>query len=103
MTVRRLIKQLLDYPMDSQVLDSDGSPIMFMLFHSRENDDVRLESKSQMDVDAELEALFNTAREEAWGDYETYDELIEMGFTLEDLKDYREDTYEWAKRIAEEK
>lgn len=46
----------------------------------------------------ELDALFKTATEEAWGDYETVDELVERGYTLEDLKNYREDTYEWAKR-----
>lgn len=46
----------------------------------------------------ELDALFETATEEAWGDYETVDELVERGCTLEDLKNYREDTYEWAKR-----
>lgn len=103
MTVRMMIRQLLDYPMDSQVVDTNGSPIMYMLFNSREDDSVRLEPKDQMNVDAELEVLFQTATEEAWSDYETYDELIERGYTLRDLKDYRNDTYLWAKKIAEEK
>ena len=102
MTVRMMIKQLLNYPMDSQVVDTDGSPIMYMLFHSREDDSVRLEPKSQMDVDAELEVLFETACESGESDRDTYDELIERGFTLRDLKDYKYDTYLWAKRIAEE-
>lgn len=100
MTVRTMIKQLLNYPMDSQVVDTDGSPIMYMLFHDRKSEAVRLEPKSQMDIDAELDDLFDTAREEAWGDYETYDELIDRGYTLRDLKDYKYDTYKWALQIA---
>lgn len=101
MTVRMLIHQLLDYPMNYQVIDTAGEPIMYVL-HAYDDKAVRLEPKSQMDVDAELRAFFDAAEEEAWGDHETYNELIERGFTLEDLKAYREDTYEWAKRIAEE-
>jgi tRNA splicing endonuclease len=101
MTVRMLIKQLLDYPMDYQVLDTDGSPIMYMI-HDERKKGVRLEPKSQMDVDAELEALFEKATEESWGDYETYEELLERGYTLRDLKDYKIDTYLWAKQIADE-
>lgn len=102
MTVRMMIKQLLNYPMDSQVLDTDGSPIMYMCFHSRENDDIRLEPKSQMDVDAELDAMFQNATECGDTDRDTYDELIERGFTLRDLKDYNYDTYQWALQIAKE-
>lgn len=103
MTVRRLIKQLLEYPnLDVQVVDTEGSPIMFIVYHGKENDNIRLEPKSQMDIDEELNALFETATEEAWGDYETVDELVESGYTLEDLKNYREDTYEWAKRYGME-
>ena len=103
MTVRRLIKQLMDYPMDAQVVDSGGSPIMYMLFHSRENDDVRLEAKADMDVDAELEALFNNAIECGDTDYDTFDELCDLGYTLRDLKDYNYGTYEWAVKMNQEK
>ena len=52
MTIRMLIKELLIYPnLDAQVVDTDGSPIMYTLYHSaRESDNVRLEPKSQMDT-----------------------------------------------------
>lgn len=100
MTIREMIKQLIEYrDLDAQVVDSEGSPIMYMLYDNpRINDNVRLEPKSQMDVNEELSKLFEVATEEAWGDYETIDELVQRGFTLEDLKNYRKDTYEWAKR-----
>ena len=102
MTVRSMIKQLADYPMDYQVVDTDGSPIMFMFFHNRGIKAVRLEPKSQMDVESELDALFEIAHEEGWSDYETVDELVERGYTLEDLKEYRQDTYLWAKKYGME-
>lgn len=102
MTVRSMIKQLADYPMDYQVVDTDGSPIMSMFFHNRESKAVRLEPKSQMDVESELDALFEIAQAEGWSDYETVDELVERGYTLKDLKEYRQDTYEWAKRYRME-
>ena len=103
MTVRRLIKQLTNYPMDAQVLNSGGSSIMYTMYHSRENDDVRLEAKEDMDVDTELEALFENATQCADTDYDTFDELCERGYTLRDLKDYNYSTYEWALRMNEEK
>lgn len=96
MTVRSMIKLLSDYPMDYQVVDTNGSPIMYMLFHDRESKAVRLEPKSQMDINEELDALFDNALEESLGDKETLDELLERGYTLEDLKEYKEDTYNWA-------
>lgn len=102
MTVRSMIKQLADYPMDYQVVDTDGSPIMYMFFHNRGSKAVRLKSKSQMDVESELDALFEIAQAEAWSDYETVDELVERGYTLKDLKEYKQDTYEWAKRYRME-
>lgn len=98
MTVRRLIQQLLNYPnLDAQVLDTDGSPIMYSLYHSRETgDDIRLEPKAQMDIDAELDAYFKQATDTDMSDRDTCDELKEMGYTLDDLRCYRQDTYEWA-------
>ena len=98
MTIRRLVQQLLTYPnLDAQVLDTDGSPIMYSLYHSRETGDaVRLEPKCQMDIDAELDAFFEAQSKTDASDRDTCDDLKEMGYTLKDLKDYRQDTYEWA-------
>ena len=105
MTIRMLIKELLIYPnLDAQVVDTDGSPIMYTLYHSaRESDNVRLEPKSQIDTYEELDALFANALEEGKGDRDVLDELFEKGYTLDDLKDYREDTYQWALHIVREK
>ena len=102
MTVREMIRQLVRYPMESQVVDTDGSPIMFMVFHNRENDAVRLEPKSQIDIDSWLNDFFEQATEENESDRDACEELKEQGFTLDDLREYREDTYEWAKQYWED-
>lgn len=104
MTIRMLIKELLIYPnLDAQVVDTDGSPIMYTLYHSpRESDAVRLEPKCQMDTHEGLDAFFNEALEDGRSDRDVLDELFEIGYTLNDLKDYREDTYQWALAMEEE-
>ena len=103
MTIRRLIKQLMDCPMDAQVLDSGGSPIIYMVFNSRENDDVRLEAKEDMDVETELDELFKSAMECGESDDDTFDELCDLGYTLRDLENYNYSAYEWALKINNQK
>ena len=100
MTVRMMIKQLMDYPMDWQVVDTEGSPIMYSV--TKYDNKVYLEPKSQMDINNELYELIETAMEIAQSDIDTLEDLIERGYTLEDLKEYSESTYEWAKNLAEE-
>ena len=98
MTIRKLIANLLEYPnLDAQVVDTDGSPIMFTLYHNPNGGaKVRLGPKSQIDISAELEAFLEQESETSNSDRDTCDALKEMGYTLEDLRNYREDTYQWA-------
>lgn len=98
MTVRQMIIRLIMYPMNSQVVDTNGNPIMFMKFHSRENNDVRLVPKSQINIDEWLDDFFQQCAEEVTSDRDACDELKEQGFTLEDIKQYSEYSYEWAKQ-----
>ena len=104
MTIRNLIKELLTYPnLDAQVVDTDGSNIMYTLYHDpRESDNVRLEPKCQMDITAELDAFKEHMLETGMSDRDALHELFERGYTLEDLKEYRQDTYEWALGILNE-
>ena len=103
MTVRNMIQQLVLYPMDAQVVDTYGSPIMYMLFHNRDkNSPIRLESKSQMDIHEELYALFENAVDTGQSDIDTLNELIERGYTLNDLLEYDESTFNWAVGVAQE-
>lgn len=107
MTVRMLIKQLMDYNMDAQVVDTYGSPIMYSVY-ARPNkwvtdkDVVRLEPKSQMDINTELDAYFQS--DECWSmsDIDVLEDLKECGYTLDDLKEYNGTAYEWAKNLITE-
>lgn len=96
MTVREMIRQLIMYPMDSQVVDTQGSPIMYMRFYSRENDNVRLEPMSQIDKSEWLNDFFDHIDAGSMSDLDVCQELKDQGFTLEDLRNYRQDTYEYA-------
>lgn len=102
MTVRDMIRELIMYPMDYQVVDTDGSPIMYMLFHDPHSKKVRLEPKAQIDVDSWLEDYFNECMETAPTDIDAVTELLDAGFDLDDVRDYSEDSYEWMKRVIEE-
>ena len=102
-----LIKTLIDYPMDAQVVDTYGSPIMYSVYAKpnqwvSNKDVVRLEPKSQMDIDVELDAYFDS--DECWSmsDLETLEDLKERGYTLKDLREYNESTYDWAVHTAHE-
>ena len=103
MTVRRMIKQLIDYPMDAQVVDTWGDPIMFMLYHNHDkNSPIRLEPKNQTDIVSWLDDFFEVKTNENDSDIDVLNELIEQGFTADDLRDYNPSTYEWAKSLAKE-
>jgi hypothetical protein len=96
-----LVKQLMNYDMDAQVVDTFGSPIMYSVYaHPNKfvtaTDCVRLEPKSQIDKEEWLRDFFIDAVNSCMSDRDVCDELKEQGWTLEDMKDYRQDTYEWA-------
>lgn len=97
MIVKELIKQLMDCPMDAQVIDTREIPIMMIVYKPNDNE-IRLEPKDQIDLNAELDAFIEQAIEDNYDDREGIYELQEMGYTLEDLKNYSESFYEWAKQ-----
>lgn len=102
MTVREMIKQLINYDMDAQVVDTFGDPIMYTAAKPNKFVDikncVRLEPKSQVDKEEWLHDYFKNCIEVGMSDYDICQDLAEQGWTLEDLKNYRKDTYEWALR-----
>lgn len=102
MTVKMLIHQLLDYPMDAQVVDTVFSPIMYSLYdHIHDNEGretVRLEPKSQIDINEWLDDYIKRVTDMGLSDQDLVQDIKDMGFTLEDIKDYREDTYEFCKK-----
>ena len=91
MTAREMIKALLDMPMNEQVVDTNGSPIMYMFYHDK---NIFLTPRSQVDINAELDAFIEYSIETGMSDYEAMEELKEKGYTLEDFKEYG--NYDWA-------
>ena len=67
-----------------------------MQFHSRENNDVRLEPKSQIDLHSWLDDFFEQAKEENMNDIDACEELRKYGITIDDLREYSKEVYEWA-------
>lgn len=103
MTVRELIKELLIYPMlEAQVCDSSGSPIMCTKYLGRENNDIALIPKSEINIEASLDDFFEQMIDEGYSDWDVAEMLQVKGYTLDDLKNYRQDTYEWAVQYWDE-
>ena len=101
MTVRDMISQLVLYDMDAQVVDSFGDPIMYMAYAKpnkfvTSKNCVRLEPKSQVDRDEWLTDFINEAMDSDMSDYDSCLELKDQGWTLEDLREYSQDVYEFA-------
>ena len=100
MKVKELIKHLLEYPMDYDVVDTDDSPVMYLV-EVREDKAIRLEPKSQMDVANELEERLKFYEADDWDECDALMELFEDGYTLDDFK-YNRKRYVWARIVAEE-
>jgi len=100
MTVKEMIKQLKRYPTYYQVVDTEGSPIMYMV--CRCANAVTLEPKTQIDKKSWLDDFLQEALNSTMSDDDVAQELKDQGFTLDDLKEYRQDTYEWAKQYWKE-
>lgn len=104
MTIRNLIKELLTYPnLDAQILDIHGCQIMnSRYFEPRTTDDICLIPKSEINIKEALDKYNEEMIDCAMSDKDALDELFDRGFTLKDLKEYRQDTYEWALDILNE-
>lgn len=99
MTVKEMVRELLTYPQDMKVVDTWGVPIMYSV---NKGDAIYFEPKDQIDLDQYLDGYFSTVLEYNMSDADTVLELNEMGITLTDLKNYKEDTYNWAIKTIEE-
>lgn len=102
MTVREMIRELALYPMDFQVGDAKGSPVMFIRFGERDSNTLRLVPKSQIDLAEWLDNFFDNAVDEGKSDYDAYFELETAGIVPDDLKDYNKTAYEWALKTKRE-
>lgn len=104
MKVGRLIKELQKYDPNAEVKlhTREGNNALFVLQYVIDKDRVIIEDKSDNDLGSELEARFERMREGKISELDFFKDLIETGFTLEDIKENLPEEYEYSKKFLEE-
>lgn len=101
MTVEMMIQELSSYPKDLQVCDTNGSPILWT--SPRENKGIVLfESIADTDLKTELKAFIEHLEDDNLNDADALQEVVDNGYTLEDLRRYDFGFYKWAVRASKE-
>ena len=96
MKVKTMIEQLQKMNPEAEVRCGDyyGSPALFVL--TRLNDDrnvVWIESEDDVDMETELEARYKIATEEQWDELDFYMDLLEIGITVDMVREYMDDEH----------
>ena len=110
MTVEKLIKELENLNMpkaEVRLNDIHGSTALFALalanpYHKELSNVVWIESKDDIDMGNELEARFENASKSQMDELDFFMDLLETGFTLDDIKKYLPEKYEYSKNFMEE-
>ena len=109
MTVERLIKELENLNMpkaEVKLNDIHGSTALFALalanpYHKELSNVVWIESKNDIDMGNELSARFEDASELQMDELDFFMNLLDTGFTLDDIKEYLPEKYEYSKNFME--
>lgn len=104
MTVERLIKQLENYNPKAEVKLNDykGEVALFALALANDDNTVWIEGKDDIDLGEEISARFANASEIQIDELDFFFDLLDMGITLEDIRLYCPDKYEYSKSFMEE-
>ena len=87
--------------------DIHGSTALFALalanpYYKELSNVVWIESKDDIDIGNELEARFENASESQMDELDFFMNLLETGFTLDDIKKYLPEKYEYSKNFMKE-
>ena len=101
MKVRKLLKLLEYYDPDAEVKmhRRDGMNLLFVVQISGDDKIVYLEDESDNDLGSELGARFENLREGTLSEEEFFADLVDTGFTLDDIQKYIPEEYEYAKKF----
>lgn len=90
MTVERMIKELkkMDPKATVKMHNRFGEPILFVLALANDENNVWVESESDMDLSNELEERFRNAVENQLDELDFYADLLEIGITVEHVCRY---------------
>lgn len=104
MTVERLVKQLQKCNPKAEVRLNDcrGTVALFALSMSNNDNLVWIEGKDDIDLGEEISARFENASEAQMDELDFFMDLLDTGITLEDIKQYCPDKYEYSKVFMEE-
>ena len=103
MTVENLIKQLEKMNPKAEVrINNIRGSIALWASTNKESDTVWIEGKDDINVGDELRSMFNYAKETGIDETAVYTELLEMGFTLDDIQKNCSDKYEPMKAFIEQ-
>lgn len=104
MTAERLIKELQKYNPKAEVKlhHFEGNDVLFVLQIKGQENTIFLEDKSDCDLSSELEARFEYAIKNDLDELDFFMDLLEVGFTLDDIKENLPDRYEYSKQFLEE-
>lgn len=103
MKVKKLIKLLENYNPEAEVKmhHKDGLNLLFACQISGNDDTVFLEDASDNDLGSELEARFENLLNKKMTEHEFFADLIDTGFTLDDIQKYIPEQYEYSKAMME--
>ena len=95
MTVERMIEELKKFNPNAVVKmhHRDSEPVLFVLGVVGDKDRVWIESESDNDMSAELEARFKYAIEEDIDELDFYIDLLEIGIDVHMVRKYMGDEY----------
>lgn len=102
----RLLKERLEknLHMHERVKDHVyyGNEALFVVGFKDRDEVVVIEDETDNDLRAELDTRFEQASEEQVDELDFFIDLFELGFTLDHIKHYLPERYQYAKRFAEE-
>lgn len=104
LTVQALLNglYLLEEDMDVILDAPDGNPLLFVVSYENIPGIVVLEDAGDNDLSSELEARFEYAAEEQLDELDFFMDLLDTGFTLDDIKENLPEQYEYSKSYMEE-
>lgn len=93
MKVKTMIKELQKMNPEAKVRCGDyhGSPALFVLSRLNYEDVVWIESEDDVDMETELEARYEIAAEEQMDELDFYMDLLEIGITVDMVREYMGD------------
>ena len=99
MTVERLIKELKKYNPKAVVKlhHMEGLDALFAIGFAHNDNVVVIEDKSDNDLGSEIEARFEHAKDIGMNELEFFMDFLEIGLTLDDIKKYYPEKYEYSK------